>query len=243
MGKPPAHYALPVAHGLSDMAFGAAAVEAPVVVELGDEVLSRYAGSWELETGGRVRSLARAGTLVLSAGDADAAALLHPVEPGRTERRARLMREFRAAFHDAAAGDFGAAHALLDPFVPARAFAEMQARRLDDVRAELGALEDVRCVPGRNRFGEIAIIVVLECERGERMIEYSFGEREVGSIRFLRELPNRVVRPESRERFAAFDLETGRSYRVRFVLDDGGGPIALVLVDEAGREHEAARTD
>jgi len=59
----------------------------------------------------------------------------------------------------------------------------------------------VHTLPGRNRFGEIAIVAVLSFEKETRMLEYSFGEREVGSIRFLDGFPARVVYPESRTSF------------------------------------------
>ena len=102
-----------------------------------------------------------------------------------------------------------------------------------DFAKEHGAFVSADAVPGRNRFGEIAVVVRLAHERGTVSIEYSFGPQEVGSIRFLSELPGRTLCPASATRFLDHDLESGESWEVTFELVDGA-PDALLLPRPGG---------
>jgi CubicO group peptidase (beta-lactamase class C family) len=211
------------------MTFGGDVPLPPEVVPLPDEALAAYAGTWTAPEGGTLTLDPRGTGLLLSSPDASGARLVHPVPGFQQERREGLLRSTRSAFLQAAKRDFASLHGLIDPYAPADEFEADHGDMLDHWAGQLGPLEDVTTVPGRNRFGEIAVVAVLHFARGEQMIEYSFGDREVGSIRLLRELPARQIQPLSPIEFVAFDAETGERFQVEFELDGEGTPVGLRL--------------
>jgi len=191
-------YAMDVAPQLEQLIFGEDVPLPPRIVDLGSDVLSRYAGEYQSEAGDVVTIEVNRGALFLASPSSAAAGLLNPVLSYQVGRRAELLQQLPVAFQAAARGEYADLHRLLDPFAPLEEFAYSQAELMASFSEELGELDEVRAVPGRNRFGEIAVVVVFDLERGERLIEFSFGEAEVGSIRFLESLPRRVARASRR---------------------------------------------
>ncbi len=232
-------YAFDVAPTLERIVFEEAWEPAPTVTDLG-AALEAYAGTWRLADGGELDVRAVNGTLRIASDDPQGSALANPVEPFQVARRTKLRATLPAAYEAAFEGEFEPLHALLDPYAPFEAFADRTVARLGAWLDEYGAFESARTVSGRNRFGEIALVCVLAFEDDTLRIEYSFGEREIGSIRFLDGPEERLVRPHTASEFVAFDAAARRSWSVRFELEDGA-PTTLVLLDEDGVAHHATR--
>jgi hypothetical protein len=178
--------------------------------------------------------------LKLCSADPEAAACLFPVNASQVSRRRELLRTLPDAYQAAADGDCGSLHQLLAPFTPLASFRSSMQRRLDSWSDQRGELQTIHAIPGRCRFDEIAIVVVLKFKQSPLMIEYSFGEQEVGSIRMLSDLPSRVVYPESGASFVAYDPASQKSWRARYETGKAG-PTALLLTDEKGGSVSAVR--
>jgi CubicO group peptidase (beta-lactamase class C family) len=231
-------YADVVSEAVTAMAFGMSVPLPPAVRALPGDDLLHYAGSWELADGGRIHLAPRSSGLLVSSDNIAGAMLVHPVQSWQNERREQLLSLVHEAFEQAIRRDFSSLHGLIDPFAPAEEFEEQHQGLLDYWSDDLGKLEDISTLPGRNRFGEIAVVVRLAHERGDAMIEYSFGQEGVGAIRTLEELPARMVHPLSAKKFVAYDAETGESWSLGFRLDGRGRPVALLL---DGGVHTATR--
>jgi hypothetical protein len=95
-----------------------------------------------------------------------------------------------------------------------------------------GELQSVTSIPGRCRFGEVAIIACLQFSNGRQLMEYSFGDQEVGSIGPLSEFPNRPVYPATASRFVNYVPADHATWSVDFELDPAGWPTALLLQAE-----------
>ena len=229
--------------GLERILNGDGIPAAPRTIAMEPQELARYAGTWRDEAGETLEIAVRRGGLTLSSSDPGPAALLHPVRPHQIARRGELIAAVEASFPKAYAGDFEPLRRLLAPYVPLEDFAQGEGRLLDRLVEQNGPFQSVRAVPGRNRFGEVAVIAELAFEADVARIEYSFGEGEVGSIRFLPSYPVRVVHPTAPASFVAYDPVEDRSFEVGFVLGDEGDPQALVLFDEAGEPHALERVD
>lgn len=226
-------YASVALRGVERLLAGEPAPEVPETIRLAPERLRAYEGLWG-QGGETVRVEALPGGLALSSDTFEAAALLHPLPAAQRERRELLARELEAAASAAFAGDAGRLHALLDPFAPFEAFAADTGGFLDDLVARHGPFASARALPGRNRFGEIALVLELGFEQGVARVEYSFGAREVGSIRFLEAWPRRIVHPQSPERFLAYQGEDVAPWSAGFALGTDGAPRALVLSAPGG---------
>ena len=234
-------YTEDIAPILDTILFGGEVEDPPQVVALTDGALATYAGAWRLESGSVLHVTAEPGRLLIASSDTDAAKLVHPVRPRQRERRDRLLGELEMAFGLAFEGDLEALHRLLDPYSPFDAFSRQYAGRMDSLRSRLGDFESVRTYSGFNRFGEIALVAELGFADGVQAIEYSFGEEEIGSVRFLGGPPARVLRPTSDQHFVSYDASTGDTWGIRFEFDGLETPQALVLFDETGEEHLAER--
>lgn len=236
-------YAFDVTPRIERMLFGQEVPLPPAVVALAPEELALHAGVWELaDGGGSIEVRVLDGALTLASADPRAAALLHPVRADQVARREGLLASVEAGFRSALEGDLAPLHRLLDPYAPADEFAERLAGLLDAWLEALGEALEVRAVPGRNRFGEVAVVAEVRFEGGVRRIEYSFGPDEVGSIRLLDAFPARVVLPLGDGAFGAYDAEADLTWKVEFLPDERGRPAVLLLRDEGGRAHEAARS-
>ncbi len=231
-------YADVVSAAVTRMAFGMSVPLPPQVSPLAAEDLARYDGDWLLDDGGMITVQSRGSGLLVSSGDAAGARLVHPLPSWQRETREQLLKLLGAAWQQATEGDFASLHGLVAPYAPRNDFEDQHQAMLDHWSSELGALEHLSTLPGRNRFGEIAIIARLTHERGEVMIEFSFGQDEVGAIRFLSEVPARLVQPLSASEFVAYDPATDERWPVDFRLDDDGAPVALML---NGGEQTATR--
>lgn len=228
---------------LSAILLGAQVPEPPRAIRLEPAVLAAYAGTWPLAAGEEAEVAVRGDALALLSGTPRVAALLHPVAPVQVQRRAALLARLPEAYRLAFEGDLEPLHELLDPFTPLDHFVEQEAARFDALTARHGAFRAARAVPAGNRFGEIAILAILEFERGTKHIEYSFGEREVGSIRFVDGFAERVVHPESPASFVAYRIEDHSAWRIGFRLGADGAPEELLLTDEAGKQHALRRAE
>lgn len=234
-------YAMDVSPSIARIVFGADLPLPPELIEFSAPDLDAYAGRYMLEDGGVVSVDAGTRGLFLSSSDVAPAKALNPV-PGHQElRREDLLLALPLAFEEAFGGEFGGLHQLLDPFAPLGEFTAMQREMLDQFVRDNGDLLALTAVPGRNRFGEIALVLGLVFERGEQLIEFSFGEHEVGSIRFIEGLPRRAVRPASATEFLDYDLQTRATWSVLFELDEAGQPAALLISRPGGREALRAR--
>lgn len=227
-------YADVISDAVWRIALGDDPAPAPAVVVLPAEQLAERAGRWELEGGGRVTTVVRGDGLLVSSDDARGAGLVHPVPAGLEERRQGLLLLTRVAFQEALDGDFERLHLVLDRHAPASVFAEEHAGMLAGWADELGPLEALDTIPGRNRFGEIAVVVVFDHARGRRLVEYSFGEDDVGSVRLLPDVPARLVQPTGPGACVAWDPAEGRAWTLDFELDGDGRPAALLLRDVDG---------
>lgn len=233
-------YALDVTPHLARIVFGREVRLPPELLKWGSGELEPYGGTYELAGGGKIRVQPNRRGVVCSTDDLEAAKLLHPVGRHQRGRRERLLGELPAAFVTARDGEFEDLRQLLDPYTPLEEFEARYARILESSRERHGPFVSADAVPGRNRFGEIAIVVRLVHERGSVLIEYSFGPREVGSVRFLDELPGRTLAPADPTRFLDYDLETGETWEVAFALNSRGEPEALLL-SQPGEEPVSAR--
>jgi len=227
-------YAMDVAPVVEQIVFGGDVALPPELIELSPAELAAYAGNYRLENGGVITVVADSKGLVFSSSDVDAAKQLHPLPDRQEARRDELLEELPLAFELAFEGEFEALHALLDPYAPLDEFMGVQANQLERMTSERGAFESARALPGRNRFGEIGIALVLAFEQGELMIEYCFGPREIGSIRMLESLPARVLFPASETDFIDYDIETGATWALAFELDDEDQPVALLIAKDSG---------
>lgn len=231
-------YADVVSAAVTRMAFGMSVPLPPQVSPLPAQDLARYDGDWLLDDGGTITVQSRGSGLLVSSVDAAGARLVHPLPSWQRETREQLLKLLGAGWQQALERDFASLHGLIDAYAPQREFEEQHQTMLDDWSAELGAIEHISTLPGRNRFGEIAVIVQLAHERGEIMLEYSFGQDGVGAIRFLSEVPARLVQPLSPTEFVAYDPETDERWQVKFRLSDDGAPVELMM---NGGDHTATR--
>jgi CubicO group peptidase (beta-lactamase class C family) len=232
-------YAEDVAPILEQIVFGEEVSDPPDVIALDAAELAAYAGTYTLASGAEIEVVAEPGRLLIGSGSAEGAALIHPVRPAQVTRRDQLIEQVASAFTASFEGDLAPLHALIDPFAPFEEFADMHAQRMDRWIATAGPFRSARAVPGRNRFGEIAMVAVLEHERDTLMIEYSFGQGEVGSIRGLDAFPERVLRPVSTEEFVAYDVGSANAWRVVFTIEDGTQLPMFTVLNEQGEKRVA----
>ena len=240
-GNDASAYVFDITPTLERMVFGDTVEAPPEVMQLSGDELATYTGTWKLDDGGELRVETDGVSLKVGSEDALAAGLVFPVEPGQVARRVELMERLVGSYELALEGELRDLHQLLDPYAPFEEWAAMNRRMIESWKSRSGAPRAVHAIPGFNRFGEIGVIAVLELERGRVMVEYSFGEEEVGSIRFLGTVPMRVLHPLDAGTFVSYDVASGESWTVGFELDDRGRPSALILRDPAGESVKAHR--
>lgn len=232
-------YAMDVTPLLEEALFGAELEMPPAVVALPEGEVAAFAGEWKLESGAVIRVASAGPTLELSSADAEAGKLVHPLPNWQSPRRDELLASATEAFAAAFEGEFEPLHELVDPYSRFDGFVERTGGTMDDLVSENGDFQSVHAVPGLCRFGEIGIVVVLEFSEGRAMIEYSFGEDEVGSVRFLGEYPVHSVRPASDTSFASYDIGAGDVWEIEF--EEADGAWTLLLRDGLGNAVRARR--
>ena len=234
-------YSFDLTPALEAILFGAEVEGPPAVVDLGEEAWQGIVGRYRLASGGDVVARRVGDRLDLMSDDVVGAGLLFPVPEGQVRRREALLRDLPEAFEKAHGGEFDALHQMLDPFMPAAEFESSQARQLAGNEQTYGPFQNAQAIPGRNRFGEIAILAILHYESRTLRIEFSFGDREVGSIRFVDGPATRTVRPVGEGRFAAFVAESGELWQVECIETSEGKALRFAGGEEATRVDDQVR--
>lgn len=224
-------YSFDITPELEKLLFGEEVAWPPEVVPQDAVVLARLAGEYQLASGGLIHVEARGATLQIWSDDADGGVRIFPTDHER--RRESLLHELPRAYEAAFAGEWDALHQLLDPLFPRDRFIARQQEILAEVQRTAGKFRRARAIPGRDRFGEVCVQVVLDGERGQQMIEYSFGDQEVGSIRFTDRFPSRSVRPLSPTRFVAYDARSKESWAIEFDGEEGRESLHLANPTES----------
>ncbi|MFT7485039.1 MAG: hypothetical protein ACI9F9_000885, partial [Candidatus Paceibacteria bacterium] len=234
-------YAFDVTPNIAKLVFGGDVKMPPALKPLTGALLAGYEGDYQLKGGGVIHVGATGTSLNISSGDQAAAKLVQPVSSAQVERRDALLVEVPAAYAMGFDGEFDAMRRLIDPFAPAQEFAGMEAERLAGMKQRHGAFKSARAVSGRNRFGEVAIVLELYFEAGQTMMEFSFSDQGIGAIRFIDQYPCRFLRPTSPTSFIELDVKSGTTWTLTFELDKQGVAKSLVLMDPSGEPQPARR--
>jgi hypothetical protein len=200
-------------------------------VTLAPEELAAYAGTYVGESGEHLEIGVGWDALELVAAEPGAQELLFGPPPPAGSHGRKLMERSLAVLEAAAAGRF-----------------EPLAEALDADPEEVGRREGAAWARLRNDWGEyrwampigvgagpeMVVHVSLVFERGGRIARLTWEDEQLIEIAVGGRQPGRSVRPASPSEFLEHDFESGRSWRMRFELDERGAPRAALLPGAAG---------
>jgi CubicO group peptidase (beta-lactamase class C family) len=217
---------------VASLAFGHDVPQPPALVTLAPEELAACAGTYVGESGEQLEVAVGWGALELAAADPGAAALLFGPAPPAGSPGHRLMQRSLAALEAAAAGRFEPLAEALD--ADPAGVGRREGAAWSELRTALGEYRGAAPLGTGQPGPEVQVHVRLDFERGQRFARLAWEDGQLVGLAYGERAPRRVVRPESKSGFLEHDFESGRTWRMRFELDERGAPRAALLRGAAG---------
>ena len=198
----------------------------PALVALAPAELAAYAGRYVTEAGEGIEVTLGWGGLALAGTEPGVLELFFGEAPPAGSRGRRLAQRSLGMLQAAARGDFEPlAEALgADPAETAR----RGSATWEELGAALGEFRGAALLGASDPQGEVAVFLRLDFERGQRFVRHAWEDETLVGIAVGERPPGRTVRPASRTEFIDHDLESGRSWRMRFELEASGAPRAAL---------------
>ena len=217
---------------LTAILFGADYELPPPIIDLDEERLASYAGSWADADGNAVFVRATQAGLTASSAVPEISRRLLATAKRYDSRITPAVAKAQAAMFEAAEGEFTALYEAIGAEAPMEEFERREAARFATWAKELGELNGIRSFGGGIEFGWPCTVTQLDFDRGSRFVCARWVRGRIDDIRILAEPPSVELFPESPTAFSSYDLRTEHTMRLEFELDKGR-PVALKLPGDA----------
>ncbi len=217
-------------HPLARVALGLDYALPPKPITLPTARLAAYAGTYTLPSGATITVTPATAGIALATSDQEAWGLLQSSGRGPAGDLVKKLNERTAAALEAGAkGDFAPLKAAFGNSAPA-GFEQRQSQMWKRQQDENGKLQNVRALGTSPDGPGLATTAELTFEHGKMYIQYMWNpEGELAGMLISDKLPPNRYSPESESDFVSFTLPGPRVKHLKFALDPGGAPTALVL--------------
>ncbi|HVG35342.1 MAG TPA: serine hydrolase domain-containing protein [Pyrinomonadaceae bacterium] len=207
----------------------------PALITMKSAELERYAGAYQLPTGGRIHAWTDEGAFLIGAEGQDAVNLLSrapekdmALHNGLNARVDGIISKFRA-------GDFSDLQQYSGTAKPSAYAADVQQWWETFVRNNGAAKSHTILGTARSRTGHSVTFVRVEFERGVKVLRLLWlSDMMVGHGSGVPRPALSQYLPESPTKFTSFDILTSQMTRVSFELDSEGRVIAMRLPSPTG---------
>ena len=220
---------------LTSAAFGQPYETPPPLITMDAATLGRYAGVYELSTGGRIHAWVSDGAFFVGAEGQDAVNLLTRPSEKETALYAELNARVVGLIEKFRRGDFSTLEQFSGTAKPAEYAASVRQWWEDFVR-DNGAVRTQRILgTARSRTGHAVTFIRVEYEREAKVLRLLwFNDKMVGHGSGVPRPAVAQYLPESPTRFTSFDILTSQLTGISFNLKENGSGENLIVPSKEG---------